>query len=85
MRVTDISSGLFMGNLNYLKDILINDTLNVYEAKFQDVINVIHPINKDSKNIIISFCTTLNLNMYDDKILPLAINDNNYEVKVINS
>lgn len=87
MRVIDISSSIFLGNLNYIKFHL--EKKNENEKKkddqiiLQDVINVIYHLSKDVKTPIISFLTTLNNNLYCDRILPLNVIDNNFDLKII--
>lgn len=70
MRVYNLNSGIFLGNIQH---ILIN-----VEHKDEDIHNMI----KHLKNpiIIINLSTTIYDKSYNTKLLPLAVNDENYEI-----
>ena len=70
MRVYNLNSGIFLGNIQY---IMIN-----VEHQDKDIYNMI----KHLKNpiIIISLSTTIYDKSYNTKLLPLAVNDENYEI-----
>lgn len=68
MRVYNLNNGMFLGNVQYLMDKYSNK--DVYHS----IKHLKNPI------IIISLSTTLSEKMFNTKLLPLAINDENYEI-----